>query len=284
MAQRPTIIFDTSAINRLANDLEFGVLFAGIKSAFFVRITETSISEIVANGDAAKRTRLLAVLRTLLTDGECVQPFQLVIQEINRRFEVNPTGFNWRHISVRFPQAEYEIARQAITSDELATVQREQLRTLDKDFERMFAEMRPSFDALFQKGVERPSFPEVVEIFTRAGGAMWAYGEIVYGKTAVDASEERIRQLYKVCPPFRALLLALCAAQYERCIRDIRKGESLRAGRVDMFVSTFLPYCDTFVTDDKKQLQSLRAVAAEGGLEVSIRSYREFRKTLIGLS
>lgn len=284
MAQRPTVIFDTSAINKLADDREFAVLFAGIKSAFYVRVTEMSISEIVANKDATKRTRLLAVLRTLVTHGECIHPFHLIIQEISRRFEGNPTGFNWRRISVRFPQAEHEIVRQAITSDKLAAVQREQLRALDKHFERMFAEMRPSFDALFQKGVERPSFHEVVEIFTRDGGAMWAFGDIVHGKTAVDPSEERIRQFYKVCPPFRALLLALCAAQYERCVRDVRQGESLRAGRMDIFAATYLPYCGTFVSDNKKQLRALRAVAAEGGIEVSVLSYQEFRTGLIGLS
>jgi hypothetical protein len=150
MAQRPRIILDTSAINKLADDPEFGVLFAGIKTAFFVRVTETNIAEVVATKESEERVRILQVLRTLTTEGECIHAFHVLIEGLVRLFEKNPTGFDWRRLPVRFRQAEHEIVRQKITTDELANVQREQLRTLQIGFQDIYAKMRPSFDAIFQ--------------------------------------------------------------------------------------------------------------------------------------
>ena len=112
---------------------------------------------------------------------------------------------------------------------------------------------------------------------------MWAYGDLLYGKVAKKSYDETtIRAFYGDCPPFRALAVGLCAAQYERCVRDLRCGESLRAGRVDTFMATYLPCCDHFVTNDRKQLALLRAAASEANITVSVWSYSEFRNTLTG--
>ena len=72
---RPTIIFDTSALNKLANDGDVESLFAGIKAAYFVRITGTMIGELVATDSAERRQRLLAFERRLRSEGEIILAF-----------------------------------------------------------------------------------------------------------------------------------------------------------------------------------------------------------------
>ena len=53
MTSKPVLIFDTSGLNQLADDVEFYVLQLGIWFGFFVRITETNTAEIVATTDVA---------------------------------------------------------------------------------------------------------------------------------------------------------------------------------------------------------------------------------------
>jgi hypothetical protein len=91
--------------------------------------------------------------------------------------------------------------------------------------------------------------------------------------------EETIRRLVDSCPPFHALLVALCVAQYDRCIRELRQIEPF-AGRNDLFMSAYLPYCDEFVSDDREQQRCLREVASLARLSVRVSWFREFRDRL----
>ena len=76
-----------------------------------------------------------------------------------------------------------------------------------------------------------------------------------------DGDEESIRLFYDLCPPFRAMVVTMLISQYDRCFRDISKGEpSLRAGRVDTLMATYLPYCNIFVSEDPSQVNLLREV------------------------
>ena len=66
MGSRPTLIFDTSGINCLADDADSAALIAGLQSGFHVRLTFTSICEIIANTNGVRRQVLLAVCKRLL--------------------------------------------------------------------------------------------------------------------------------------------------------------------------------------------------------------------------
>ena len=280
---RPKVIFDTSAINKLANDAEFLALSAGIRAAFFLRLTETNIAEVVATQDQSERLRLWQMLRYLTKKGECILPFNQIVENAIRIYNRRPGSFDWRRMEIRLPQAEAVIWQQDHISDELAQKQRDQLKMLQKQFEEVYSSMRPSFDAIFEEAKSsRPSLSELLKIFLKDGGAAWAYGELLYSKVVPSPTEETVRAFYKAFPPFSALVVALCVVQYDRCIRDLRTGPSLRAGRLDMFMATYLPYCDQFVSDDDRQLRCLQAVSAELGSSVTVRSYAEFRMGLMG--
>jgi hypothetical protein len=85
------------------------------------------------------------------------------------------------------------------------------------------------------------------------------------------------------CPPFKALLVALCLAQYDRCIRDERQESLGKAGRVDVLSAVYLPYCKKYVTHDGGQCQALNAVAELMRAQVSIAQYEDFKSQLFGL-
>jgi len=55
----------------------------------------------------------------------------------------------------------------------------------------------------------------------------------------------------------------------------------MKTGRNDTFMATYLPLCDEFVTDDGGQLACFREVVSLAGLNVDVRSYQDFRKTLL---
>jgi hypothetical protein len=60
-------------------------------------------------------------------------------------------------------------------------------------------------------------------------------------------------------------------------------GEKFQAGRNDVFMSVYLPYCDQFVTAEEKgeQEKCLRQIVNLAGLEMQVLSYDDFCKSLL---
>src|SRR5579863_1448996 len=108
---RPVLIFDTSAINKLADDPHSSSLGAGIRSAFFTRFTETNISEIVATANESRRDHLLNSVQSLMSHAHCVHPYQWIIDQQAAMFDKSPLHFDWRKLNIRFLGCEDEIVR-----------------------------------------------------------------------------------------------------------------------------------------------------------------------------
>ena len=66
-----------------------------------------------------------------------------------------------------------------------------------------------------------------------------------------------------VCPPFRAACYSLVMTWYDHGLRCRRPGDLPPAGKNDLLIATYLPYCGKFVTGDAPQEASLREIAAE---------------------
>ena len=66
----PRIIFDTSALNGLAEDVASPALVAGISVGYHVLLSETNINEIAATTAAEKREDLLKLCQRLVREGE----------------------------------------------------------------------------------------------------------------------------------------------------------------------------------------------------------------------
>src|SRR2546426_762133 len=112
MKRLPKLIFDTSGINALAKDPDRKAIVEGLCIAYFVGITVTALSEILATPDEDDRKELLDVLKRLLACGQCVMPFNWIIEEHAKAYLANPAAYQWRDLIVRFREAENEIARQ----------------------------------------------------------------------------------------------------------------------------------------------------------------------------
>src|SRR5258708_3279600 len=131
---RLELIFDTSALNALADEPESTAILRSIGIGFVTRLTETSLSEIAATPDLDRREQLIAVARHLVHAGEGIRPYNWIVAELTKRHAANPARFNWQTLMVRGPELEMEIARgEMLGGDELADA-------ILKDFEARSAE------------------------------------------------------------------------------------------------------------------------------------------------
>lgn len=277
MFGRPIVTLDTSAINRLAKASEASVL-AGVTSRFHCRLTFTNLSEVIANSDSERRRGLTAVCKRLLSAGDCIEPQHEIIRKMIDAF-VADREFEWTDIYVRFPEAETELARTENFEDGLSQQEREDSKLHEATFRSLFAAAKEPFDRLFATSPDtRPrSLDEFVPHLQVVGGAFWKLGSNLCTRASRKAFDESmVRHFVARCEPFNALLLALFAAQYERCIRPHTVQPSLRSSRNDTFMAVCLSYCHHFVTDDARQLACFRAVSRIAGLDVELYSYNEF--------
>lgn len=284
-AHRSILTFDTSAINRLVDDPDCDTLVADPRRGFHVRLSFTSVSEVIATENRERRQTLVGICRRLLESGDCVDPQHEILRKMVARFEAYPS-FDWRDVYVRFPQAEIEIARRGDFSDDDAAQEREHARAKNKAFVGVYDDAKPAFDRLFAAGTEKVpgSVSELVTRLQLPGGAFWTLATNFYARVATKPVDEAtIRTFVARCDPFRALMIALVAAQYDRCVRPPHVGPSLRSGRNDTFISVCLPYCHQFVTDDLGQLACYREVVSVANLDVTVRSYEEFHSGFLAM-
>lgn len=282
---RGKLILDTSGINALADDPECTVMLPGVRSAYLVGVTETAVSEIAANSDETRRIQLLGIVERLLKLGMCIIPFHVIIEEQAKAYLANRDAYEWRSVNVRFPEAEGEVVRQEIIH-EVSEQTREALRQWDKDFRAIFSNARPAFQKLFEgRSGERPSLQTVTERLLGEGGAHREIAVNLFERgTGTRLSQAEVQDFTERCLPFKALLVALCFSQYDRCIRDERQESLGRAGRLDMFSAAYLPYCKVFVTNDEAQCKALKSVAEMIGRDMDVLMYSEFKDRLFGLS
>jgi hypothetical protein len=281
--RRPVIILDTSVINRLAEDKNADPIISGLKSVYAVRLTATNLDEICATPNGNGRAHLLDVCKGLRTgeDTQVLQPFGEIVKALIAEFERNP-AYDWRAVRVSLPEYERMLAMGDLISDELSRTQRVFAERQGAQFEEMFSTARPHFEDLFRSGTEmRPSSPaDLVSRLRVRGGAFWSFGMELYRREGEPRPvEDKVRKFVDSCPPFHALLLAFCVAQYHRCVQQAQKAKK-PAGGNDLLMAVYLPYCEEFVSDDRDQQTRLREIVSLAKLPVKVRWYREFRDSL----
>ena len=244
---------------------------------FRIRLTATNVEEVIAASKEEARKALLNVCQKLLADGDCIQPHHGIIKLLIRDYERHGRS-NWKSLGIRARAYEQEIVnREAARA--LSAEQKAAAKQGEKQFKGVFEAALSSVRKTFRRWGKRPAtFAELLARLQVPGGAfcrpMVRHGHSVGNKP----TEDKLRRFVAECPPFRCLLLALSMAQYERCIRDTKTGESYRAGRSDLLCAVYLPYCDQFITADERQERCLREIASLAGLGVAIRPYADFRE------
>jgi hypothetical protein len=277
----PIISFDTSAHNRLVDDGPVSeAMLAGLRSLFF-RFVGLSVDEMVATRDPVKRGALITYCsRIQLGQSDCIHAHGELIARMVVAHSNDPASFDWKGVNVRFGDAGRMFGTREFVYDEIVSAeQRAALKKLRRDYDGMFSALRPKLEAVLVKSgeVAPPTFREALGRLEPAG-LPWRMGKLLYDRAVkTDASETTIRSFLATCPPFRALIMAMLMSWYDRALSPIR-GEKFEAGRSDMFMAVHLPYCDRFITAEKKRVQEkcLREVVAVTGLETEILSYDDF--------
>jgi len=284
----PIVTFDTSAHNRLVEgDPCFEAAMEWINSSMWFRFAGLSVEELVAC-PGPKRESLLAACRRLQNGpSECLLPCGALTEQLILAHFSDPSTFDWKTVNVRWLDCEMAIRHSEIFTDEqISREQREfqtQRRMVGKqESDRKRESLRPEIQAIFEAhGEEPPSAFQVAvsRLANSDGSAVWFMAKQFYDRAAkTNTDEATAKEFMRVCPPFRALIYAMFIPWYNSAVRDYQSGEKLNAGINDLFMSVYLPYCDKFVTAEKKSQQEkcLREVASVAGLETEILSYDDF--------
>jgi hypothetical protein len=276
---KPPLIFDNSGVNRLADDPERGLLQPGIGAGFRFRLTGDSFGEVVATTDAARRKFLLDLCKHPVTAGDCLLPHDELLKNVIKGHSKGGS-YDWRAVGVRCKEYEDELARQEFINDNIAAAQRRFSADVGNEFAQIYERARPHFQKLFRRrSAPPPSLSGLVEALQMPGGAFWSLGAGGYRKaTGTMLDEAATRDFVDACPPFRALLMALCVAQHQRSVQNPRQKST---GVFDLYASVYLPYCEQFVTADPIQQEALLQVASLAKLAVKVRSYADFRAALL---
>lgn len=271
------VIFDTSAINALADERSAS-LEASLKAAFFFRQTETTVAEIAATQRLERRIELLNLCRRLLPAGECICPYHWIVQQMTLTHKLNPADFDWKAVDIVFPALNRELIQDEIFDDELAKVQQPHAAQQNREFVSTFGSARDSLAEIFEQlPSEQPSdLRDLIMRLQQPGGAYWSFGKTLYDRVEEhNLSEAPIREFTAACPPFRALLLAICVAYFQYSVKSAQTEPSYKAGKFDLFSAVYLPFCNRFVTADTGQLNSLKAVCEIGALHTEVISFKD---------
>lgn len=149
----------------------------------------------------------------------------------------------------------------------------------------MWKGLRPKLDAILAENPsKRPAnYRDAVSIAKLDGGVLCGMGRELYRYVAgSEPAEAEMRTFMEVRPPFRVACYGLIAGWSHGALR-VQDGKPM-AGRNDLFMAVYLPYCDRFVTGDWPQEKSLREIAAEACVPCDVDSYESFSRSFSILS
>jgi hypothetical protein len=281
MSLLPTIIFDTSALNKIEDGgPAFEPLMKGLRCGFKVILTAMNADEIIATKNPNRREALLARFGRLLYSAECIWPPHEIIRALVSAHFENASQFDWTTVCVRAREYEAGLPRHDIP-DEVCAQQREYQLEAPKEFQEIWKKLRPDLDAILAKDPsKRPtSYREAVAIAATDGGVLWGIGRGLYRYVSDnEPTEAGVRAFMDVCPPFRAACYGLVMAWYNGSLRALDGTPT--AGRNDLMMAVYLPYCSRFVTADEPQGKELREICTEAQFACKILSFEEFHISL----
>lgn len=289
IADRPAVVLDTSVHNRMHRDgAASEEIFAAFKVGYFVRIAGLSVDEMYATPDAADRASMLACANRLQAGpGDCLLPQNEMLRTLIAAYEKDPGTFDWWAVNIASPDCARELNRGDIVNDDnLAAQQRRHLINASKEFEGVWSHLRPKLEEVIKHHGEKPPtvFQEILPMVEADDGLVWKFGQGLYSRVATgDTSEATVRDFMEKCPPFRAVVYAFILASFDRSAGDRHNRERYRAGRVDLFMAIYLPYCDEFISAEGKGIQEkcLSEVARVAKLTTRVRSYDDFCSSLL---
>jgi hypothetical protein len=213
-----------------------------------------------------------------------------MLVEIVKLHRRNPSEFRWQEAEVGTPVYRDQIANGDINDDvQLIEEHRAKQYAVSKQYKQMFAQLRPQLEKAFiADGTSRPkTFREFIRLLIYGKEKLLAgFGKTLYDAAGgTDISKDDVLSLYQDCPPLRAFNYALLMSWFNLAVRH-QQGDEFKAGRNDLFMSIYLPYCHIFVTAEngREQEKCLSEIASVAGLQTEVVSYDGFRARLLSNS
>ena len=279
---KPRIVLDTTVINHLENEGQASEpLMRGLELGYDVRLPAMVVDEILATKTADRRNALLGRLARILGNAKCIWPPNELLRLHVRAYQQNPSTYNWSQVNARAIEYEKAVSFDTLP-DALYKEQRKAQFHLQNEFEQGWTSLRSKLDEIIERDPTQRlnSFEEAVEASTKPGGVLWGFGiglfkKALEGQVVPEMSDEQIQPCIDACPPFRAVCYSFVKAWYNFSLspaHDI----SPKAGRNDLMMSAYLPYCDKFLTGDYAQCKDLQDIAHAAGIQSSVISLQEF--------
>jgi hypothetical protein len=285
LSSRPKIIFDTSVINQLEDrGADSEPLMRGLELGYQVCLTAMTADEILSiTKNPERREALLKRFGRLLSNSRCIWPPNEVVRLHVLNYQHDRSQYDWRRVDVRAQAYEDVIARR--TYPDISIEQRKVHLELKKQFEKAWKSLRPKLDDIIAKDPSQrlSDFREAADASIKPGGVLWGFGKGLYdhatGSTADGGiTDDEVEVFIDVCPPFRAACYAFVMAwfNYSLSRTDVRIA---KAGRNDLMMAVYLPYCDRFLTQDFAQHKDLTEIASAARLQSEVTFFEEFSRS-----
>ncbi len=150
-------------------------------------------------------------------------------------------------------------------------------------FRQMNERLRQDLQAHFEKGVTRPrSIGALIRYYNRSDDFLYEVVNPIYERAVGTAlRRNEVRQLIDSLPHWRLFLMGYACAIYQRAIREQGFGHKRNPGNLDLWSATYLPTCDSFVTNDTRQRRALKVLNKYSAHHARIVSYSEWRDKLL---
>jgi hypothetical protein len=152
-------------------------------------------------------------------------------------------------------------------------------------FEKGWKSLRPKLDDIIARDPSQrlSNFKEAADASVKPGGVLWGFGKWLYddatGATAdTGISDDEVKVYIEVCPPFRAVCHAFVMAWFNYSLSPTHD-KIPKAGRNDLMMAVYLPYCDRFVTQDFAQHKDLTEIASAAKLQSEVTFFEEFSRS-----
>lgn len=273
--------FDTSAIDQLERETvqDRMALVAGLRTLGRIQITGLNVSESLSIV-GAHRTQRLRFLGELTGEYKPLQMPNELLAEIARAYQERRDtvvlGDDVCWTAVKNP---------AVVNDHMAAIGGKWHRDRELWFFESYHELRISYTPLFKKyRDERPrSASAMIRYFIERAPTYWdaLLIPIYERQTGNRPSHAEFQEFLKRVPAWRMFWLARVYALYRRAV-GLRNYGKRNAGLNDLDSAIYVPFCDTFITNDARQRRALKVINAANPRRTRVLSYAAMRSRLLG--
>jgi hypothetical protein len=252
--------FDTSALNRLHDDLDKEAIVIDLVSTDQTLITAVNVREVVATEDASRRTSLLR-LQYRLTNGfrPLRTPLELLREVTIARIQ------NRGSVTLSIEESSAGLWAALETPEDLTAELQQESYQWKRDLEDQFTEthrrMRRNVPKIFSPRDIPKSFAHLLRLFRDNPSLFLPTVSAVYERITGAILDKRcLFDVFSDLPEWPLYMAGWAQGMYTRALQDQDFGPRKNAGTVDLWFAVYLAHCDFLVTDDRAQYKALRVI------------------------